>query len=192
MSQVGHNRGPSMEQGTGWRRFAWKKARADLLPKMPIEVVRLRVKRARELGIEYKAYAGIRATTGCDVIALLFSDNALRLMKNAKLPAERAAHLEQVIGADRLAMVHAPIRPEDVIARNAVILRADQAPTLHTSWSETRARLLALKGRTPADSVVVIGETWAEQQWCATARLAGFIPAEDYFRAALPHSLAPV
>ncbi len=60
MSEIGHNRGPSMKTGSGWGRYAWKRARADLLPKMPIEVVRLRVKRARELGIDYKAYAGIR------------------------------------------------------------------------------------------------------------------------------------
>lgn len=183
MSQIGHNRGPSMAKGAGWRRYAWKQARAELLPKMPIEVVRLRVKRARELGMDYKAYAGIRATTGRDVIALLFSDNALRLLRDARLPADRAAHLEQVACADCLAMVHAPTRPEDVLKQNGVFLRAGVAPTLHTSWRETRERLLAIKGRAPADGVVVIGETWAEQEWCATARLAGFLRAEQYFGA---------
>jgi hypothetical protein len=172
-----------MDKGAGWRRYAWTRARNDLLPKMPIEVVRLRVKRARDLGIDYKAYAGIRATTGRDVIALLFSDNALRLLKDARLPADRAAHLGKIVGADCLAMVHAPLRPEDVTARNPVILRASKAPTLHTSFRDTRDRLLALKGRTPADGVVVIGETALEKEWCAAAQLAGFLPAEHYFRA---------
>ncbi|MEO9824102.1 MAG: hypothetical protein ABJF50_06760 [Paracoccaceae bacterium] len=183
MSQLGHNRGPSMTKGLGWKRYAWRRARSQLLPKMPIEVVRLRVKRAQELGMDYKAYAGIRATTGRDVIALLFSENALRLLKDGRLPTERAAHLEKVLGTDCLAMVHAPLRPEDVTERNAVILRAAVAPTMHTSWRDTRERILALKGRTPADGVVVIGETWAEKDWCATARLAGFLPAEQYFGA---------
>ena len=183
MSGVGHNRGPSMDKRAGWRRYAWKQARTELLPKMPIEVVRLRVKRARDLGIDYKAYAGIRATTGRDVIALLFSDNALRLLKDARLPADRAAHLSKVIGADCLAMVHPPLRPEDVIARNPVILRASKAPTLHSTYRATRDSLLALKGQAPADGVVVIGDTSLEREWCAAARLAGFLPAEDYFSA---------
>lgn len=189
MSNIGHNRGPALEKASGWRRFAWKKARAELLPKMPIEVVRLRVKRARELGIDYKAYAGIRATTGRDVIALLFSDNALRLLKTAKLPEDRAARLQAIVGADRLALIHAPMRPEEVVAQNSVILRAGLAPTLDASWRETRDRILALKGRTPADGVVVIGETWLEKEWCETARLAGFLPAERYFGAPLSQDL---
>jgi hypothetical protein len=104
-------------------------------------------------------------------------------MKDARLPADRAAHLGAIVGADCLAMVHHPIRPEDVTMRNPVILRAASAPTLHTSWRDTRDRLLSLKGKTPADGVVVVGETWLEKDWCKTARLAGFIPAQDYFSA---------
>lgn len=181
MSEIGHNRGPSMETGSGWRRFAWRQARAELLPKMPIEVVRRRVKRARELGIDYKAYAGIRATTGRDVIALLFSDNALRLLEEAHLPADRAAKLKNVVSADCLAMVHPPLRPQDVTARNPVILRANIAPTVFSSWAQTRAQIFELKGVTPADGVVVIGDTWLEKEWCAAGSLAGFIPAETYF-----------
>ena len=49
----GHNNGPTMEKGGSWRRYAWKRARADLLPTLPIEVARRRVRRARELGIDY-------------------------------------------------------------------------------------------------------------------------------------------
>ena len=42
----GHNGGPSLEGGTSWRRHCWTQARERLLPTLPIEVVRLRVKRA--------------------------------------------------------------------------------------------------------------------------------------------------
>ena len=63
MTMLGHNNGPTMEKGAGWRRYAWKRARADLMPTLPLEVARRRVKRARELGIDYKSYAGIRAAT---------------------------------------------------------------------------------------------------------------------------------
>ena len=123
MSSIGHNGGPTMQKGRGWRRYAWTRARAELLPRMPIEVVRRRVKRARELGLDYKAYAGIRAATGRDVVALLFSDNALRLMADARMPADRAAHLDAVRGAERLALVHAPQDPGVVRMQNPTFAR---------------------------------------------------------------------
>ena len=43
---------------------------------------------ARELGIDYKSYAGIRAATGRDIVALLFSTNA-RFLE----PSSQATHL---------------------------------------------------------------------------------------------------
>jgi hypothetical protein len=52
---------------------------------------------------------------------------------------------------------------------------------LAATWSEVRARVLALKGSLPADGVVVIGETWSERDWCEAARLAGYPPAAPYF-----------
>lgn len=148
---------------------------------MPIEVVRLRVRRARELGIDYKAYAGIRAATGRDVIALLFSDNALRLLANGQLPGDRNSALAAVRHADRLALVHAPIPPEAVAAANPVLARVGQAPGITASWSEIRASVQDLKGKLPADGVVVIGDTWLEREWCEAARLAGYLPADRYF-----------
>lgn len=181
MSGIGHNGGPTMEKGRGWRRYAWTRARAELLPKMPIEVVRRRVKRARELGLDYKAYAGIRAATGRDVIALLFSDNALRLMADARMPSDRAAHLEGLRDVEALALVHPPLEPDDVLRVNPGLIAVEHAPGLAASWPEIRERVLALKGRLPADGVVVIGETWLERDWCAAARLAGYLPAERYF-----------
>ena len=181
MTTIGHNGGPTMEKGRGWRRYAWTRARAELLPKMPIEVVRRRVKRARELGLDHKAYAGIRAATGRDVIALLFSDNALRLLADARIPADRAAHLDAVRDAEHLALVHAPQDPDTVLTQNPILARVDRAPGFTASWPEIRARVLDLKGKLPADGVVVIGETWLERDWCEAARLAGYLPADRYF-----------
>ncbi|MEM9350184.1 MAG: hypothetical protein AAGA47_07975, partial [Pseudomonadota bacterium] len=83
---IGHNNGPSMEAGYTYRKHQWKKAREALLPTLPLMIVRMRVKRAKELGLDYKTYAGVRASTGRDVIGFLFSSNALRLVR-AELPA---------------------------------------------------------------------------------------------------------
>ena len=183
MSGPGHNGGPTMEPGGAWRRYAWDRARAELLPKLPLEVARRRVQRARELGIDYRSYAGIRAATGRDIIALLFSSNALRLLRQERLDAERAAHLAGIRQADLLALVHGPLDPQAVIRLNPILLRADRAPGLADTWSETRARVLDLKGRLPGDGVVVIGETALEREWCEAGRLAGFLSAARYFNA---------
>ena len=173
-----------MERGAGWRRYAWKRARAVLLPKLPLEVARRRVRRARELGIDYKSYAGIRAATGRDIVALLFSDNALRLIRESAQPEPpRTAKLANVRHADLLALVHPPFEPDRVVTQNAVLLRVDRAPGLFASWSETRERVLAVKGATPADGVVVVGETALEREWSVAGRLAGFLPAEQFFGA---------
>ena len=181
MNMIGHNDGPTMDTGGGWRRYAWKRARADLLPKMPIEVVRRRVRRARELGLDYKAYAGIRATTGRDVVALLFSDNALRLMRDARMPSDRAAVLETVRQAERMTLVHPPFGPDIVLAQNAALDRAGDAPGLAAPWRDVRAEVLKITSGMPSDGVVVIGETWLEREWCEAARLAGYLSADRYF-----------
>ncbi|MCV2869164.1 hypothetical protein OEW28_11050 [Defluviimonas sp. WL0002] len=188
MSGPGHNGGPSLEPGVGWRRHCWRTARSALLPTLPIEVVRTRVRRAAELGLDYKTYAGVRATTGRDLVAFLFSTNALRLLRDSdRMRREEARRLSRIAGADRLLAVQPPLSPD--AAREALrdqgvaIQDALHAPGLSASWSETGQRLrgfLAGCGY-PADGVLVIGETVLERDWVAAARLAGFVSADAYF-----------
>lgn len=49
--------------------------------RLPIEVVRLQVNRAKALGLDYRAYAGVRATTGRDLVAFLYSSNGLGVFR---------------------------------------------------------------------------------------------------------------
>jgi hypothetical protein len=174
-----------MEPGASWRLYAWTRARAELLPRMPIEVVRIRMRRAEELGIGYKSYAAIRAGTGRDVIALLFSSNALRVgPKLVAMPAREAEKLKAVRAAERLAAVHRPLPPRAFLGANAALIEAAaQAPTLADGWSATRAKLAELtrdRG-VPSDAVVVIGATALEAEWTVAGRMAGYLPAEAYF-----------
>ena len=181
---AGHNRGPTMEPGGGWRRYAWGRARADLLPRMPLEVVRLRVRRARELGLDYKVYASIRATTGRDLIAFLFSSNALRPLADGAVAPERRARLEEMRDCDRLALVHPPLDPAALLAANGAILGgAERAPGLADTWAGTRARIRALLGDRPSDGVLVVGDTALEREWSEAGRCAGYLPAERWFGA---------
>ena len=184
MSGIGHNGGPTMERGAGWRRHCWKKARRELLPAMPLEVIAYRMKRAKELGLDYRTYAGVRATTGRDIVAFLFSSNALRLLRSAAIPSPEAGTLAALEDCHRLAAVHLPLDPGEVLRVNLGLLDlTDHAPTVFDSWSESRRRLIGLarEARVPADAVLVIGATPLEKDWCATARMAGYLAADRYF-----------
>lgn len=66
---------------------------------LPIEILRNRVARAAELGLDYKAYASIRAASGPDVIAFLFLSKTLRLLPKA--PTLSASRLAGYLSAER-------------------------------------------------------------------------------------------
>ena len=186
MSGIGHNGGPTIEPGYGFRKLAWGKARKSLLRTLPIEIVRVRVARAKRLGIDYKTYASIRAASGHDVVAFLFSGNALQMTpKRLALPEQVADRLHGLDGAaDRLAAVYAPAHPEGVLSANSSLLdHAAPAPRFTENWSGMRDRIQGLvrdRGL-PSDGVVLISATAVEREWCAAGKLAGIIPAERFF-----------
>lgn len=183
MVGIGHNSGRVAEPGRSWRKHVWTKARKELLPKLPIEVIRLRVKRAEELGLPYKTYAGIRASTGHDLIGFLFSNNALDILRAGQaLPQRQAAKLAEVRNASRAAAVHRPLDPDDV-ARLSQIDHAFAAPRFADSWSAMRAQVVAMataQGQ-PADRILMIGDTAFEREWSEAARMAGYLSADQYF-----------
>ena len=187
MAGIGHNQGPSMEPGMSWRRHAWGKARARLLPVLPIEVLRLRVRRAADIGLDYRTYASIRASTGHDVIGFLFSTNALRMLApRPELPDSRRAALAAITGAGRVALARGPLTVEQVLQSAGEALdAAHPAPRPFAGWSESRAAVLAaLNGpRWQADRVVMVGDMADERDWAQAARLAWYLPADRYFAA---------
>lgn len=182
---IGHNRGPADDDdGASWRRFAWGKARAALLPTLPVEVVRLRVRRAVQLGLPYKTYASVRASTGRDVIGFLFSNNALAVLKAGQvMPADRVAKLAAVAGADRVALVHRPLEP---VVFLQTLDAAFVAPGFDHRWPVMRDVLRGVirqRGQ-PADGYLVIGETALERDWAEAGRMAGFLSGQVYFATA--------
>lgn len=183
MSGVGHNGGPDMGPGVAWRTHCWTKARAELLPHLPIEVLRGRVKRARELGLEYKTYASVRASTGHDVIGFLFSSNALRLLApRPELPEDRAAKLAGIVQCGRMALVQRPLAIDTVEqVLGGLIDGVHPAPLALASWAEARTAIRAALGKVASDNVVLVGDMALERDWCAAGRLAGYVPADRYF-----------
>ena len=186
MSHIGHNGGPTLEPGYGFRKVAWTKARKSLLKTLPIEILRVRVARAERLGIDYKTYASIRAASGHDVIAFLFSGNALQMAPGrVALPPSVSDRLAPLDGAaERLAAIYAPAHPGAVMAANAGLLdHAAPAPPFTESWSAMRDRIAGMvRARgLPADGVVLVSATAVEREWCAAGKLAGVIEAERFF-----------
>ncbi len=189
MNMEGHNRGPSMAQGTGWRKHCWAKARRELMPKLPIEILRRRVARAKELGLDYTSYASIRAASGHDVIAFLFSSNALRVFpKQPVMTAARVGKISSIKNTTRLAALHAPLTPETLAKAlpdgvKPLFEASFTAPDFSQNWGQVRAAVLGqIKTHNlPQDGVVVIGDTSHERAWSEAARLAGYLSADRFF-----------
>lgn len=177
---IGHNGGPSLQPGQAWRSHCWRAARAQLLPTLPIEVVRMRVSRARDLGLDYKTYASVRAATGHDLVAFLFSSNALQLRKGqAILPPDRAGKLA-ALACQRIGLATAPLRAEDMRV-NPELDAAHDAPFALAKFGAVAGVIRAALGKVPADRVLLIGDLAVERDWCAAGRLAGYLPAEAFF-----------
>ncbi len=188
MTMLGHNNGPTMEAGYGWRKQCWTKARRDLLPTLPIEVLRTRVKRAKALGLPYKTYASVRAASGHDVVGFLFSNNALRVLRPGQIAPELRVTRLFHVAAKLTALAHRPVDPlevQDQFAQHGIDLRCAFAPHFSDSWSKIAEDVLVpiRAAGLPKDGVLVVGETSDERDWSAAAKLAGFLKAEQFFGA---------
>ena len=183
MAGIGHNSGRVDEPGKSWRTHVWTQARKDLMPSLPIEVVRLRVKRASELGLPYKTYAGIRASTGHDLIGFLFSNNALHVLREGQpLAPDRAAKLGALVRTTCSGVAHKPVTPTHLSSLPG-LSAAHAAPSFSDSRAAMRDRMRAMitaEGQ-PADRFVIVGDTAIEREWAEAARTAGYLQADQFF-----------
>ncbi|PTX46005.1 hypothetical protein IQ03_04234 [Gemmobacter caeni] len=170
---IGHNGGPETN-GLSWRRHCWRSARAALVPHLPIEIVRGRVRRARELGLDYKTYASVRAATGHDVVAFLFSSNALRV------PGADAG-LGRIGQAGRIGLAVAPLTPAALSAAQPLLEASHAAPRPWGRFGEIRAALRAAHAGHPAEGVVLVGDAPFEPEWVVAGRLGYYLPAARIF-----------
>jgi hypothetical protein len=186
MAGLGHNNGPTMERGFAFRKHAWTKARAQLMPKLPLAVIRRRVARAKALGLPYQTYATVHAASGRDIIAVMFSTNALRMMRDSDpLPDDRREKLVGLVecrqhhvvqkgltldGVTRV-LEHNGIGPDTIVG----------APVFGATYATMRQAMLEGCAGLPSDGVVLIGDTAEERSWSAAGKLAGFLSSDAYF-----------
>ncbi len=186
---IGHNQGPPIEPGRSWRAHCWRTARRELLPKLPLEVIRRRVARARQLGLAYPQYASILLGTGRDITAFLFTSDGLglRLERELRLPGTVADKLMALEKCDRLMMAEPGIDlsalDRGLAARRLTFAALAAAPQRNAAWAEGRAAVRAMLDprRLPGDAVVMVGTSPEQRGWADAARLASFLPAERYF-----------
>lgn len=184
---IGHNQGPALDRGVPYRTYLWKRARQKAMPKtMPLLVIRMHVARAHALGLDYPTYAAVRKSTGRDIMGLLFSSNALRVVRadQPQVPLDRGEVVSAVEGARKLALVHRPLIADQVAQANPMLDAVGPAPMFTDSWSEMRERLgdFVIGQRLTRDQVLVIGDTAFERDWGAAAQAAGYLEADRYFR----------
>jgi hypothetical protein len=187
---IGHNGGPAIDGGVSWRRHCWTVAREELLPHLPIEVIRMRVRRARQLGLDYRTYAVARETSGRDIVAFLFSSNALRLLRPGDaLPADRAERLGAVERCARALLANSQLDAGRIVAAieaesGIPFTGSGTAPGFWAPWQEIRLSVLAaLPPGLPAAGVMLVGDAPGEAQWREAARLGSYLPADRFFRA---------
>lgn len=185
---IGHNQGPTMERGEKWRTFQWQKAREAAMPKaLPLMVVKMHVARAHALGLDYQTYAAVRKATGRSIMGLLFSTNALRVVRaeTPAIPVARAEVLSAVSGAKKLALAPAPLNPERIAVANPVLDAVGRAPKFTDSWSEMRDHLgrFVTQQHLLRDQVLIIGDTALERDWSVAGQTAGYVEADRYFGA---------
>lgn len=181
MSGIGHNSGRVDEPGKSWRTHVWAKARRDLMPRLPIEIVRRRVARAKELGLPYKTYAGLRAATGDDLIGFMFSSNALDVLRRTdRVAATKASKIIALRDARTIGMAAGSIAPSQLCPP---LQAAFGAPKPLAPWRHTRDDLRAVFAtiKRPANRFVLVCDTALEAEWGEIAKMAGVLTATQYF-----------
>lgn len=179
----GHNNGPVTEAGRRARILAWKRALeeradADLSP----DVIRRRVRRARELGLSYKDYASIRLAAGRDIGAYLFSSNALGVFANGgPPPAKVTACLAALRDVRRIGLAVLPLTPADLAARVPHLDAVFAAPAPYGGNAGMRAALALAQGKMPAASLVAVTALPREDEWMMAGRLGGVLRADTLF-----------
>lgn len=178
---IGHNRGPG--ERSSYRAHCWSVARAELLgARLPIEVVRSQVARARELGLDYRTYAGVRATTGRDLVAFLYSSNALGVFRSGQpVPGPEAARVAASAAAAHVGC--SPGLAPDALARQIGAASARLLAPFGSDWAAIRDEMkgwLRAQGL-PGDAVLMIGETAHEREMMAAGGLAGFVAGQAFF-----------
>lgn len=170
---IGHNNGPPM--ATRWGVHCWRRAQARAWQPPGPEVVRLRLRRAAELGLDYRQLAAILMEAGRSPTAIVFTLEALL----APGAAERLRDLDRprllAVGVDGDGDGRADDAPP-LAGLHGWRLAGDRA-----GLAPAILELLAAHG-VPPSAAILVGAAEADRDLVVRARLAAFLHADAYFR----------
>jgi len=194
---IGHNNGPPM--ATRWGLHCWTRARAKAWATPGPEVVRLRLRRAAELGLTYNQLTGILMEVGRTPVAVVFG-LAGTLVETAgaddvpALDGEGRVRLRPGVGVRLAALVKPAVLvvagagPVEAVARWIAQVAAASGGRIDgwrmdggcggSARPAAALDLLAGHGVSPR-AAFLVGEGEADRD--AGRRLAAFLPAASYF-----------
>jgi len=173
---IGHNNGPPM--ATRWGLHCWKRAHAEAWKTPAPEVVKLRLRRAAELGLTYRQISSIMMECGRAPSAIVFTLDALA----APGAADRLRSLSKpkllAVGVDRDG--YAEVRLQAL--REAAGGRIDGWRLARNPLAVAAAvhELLTEHGIAP-QAALLVGAVEADRSLVMRARLAAFLRADAYF-----------
>ncbi len=188
-SLIGHNKGPV--SGHGFRKVAWANARSELLGnKVPLQIVRMRVRRAAELGLSYPQYASVLMGTGRDITAFLFTVDGLqlRLRRELEMPGRVRDKLQGLTKADLLSFAPSGENPTEFRVELSEVAGVPFAhtgaePATSASWADAKAAIRSVldPAKLPGGAVIMVGTRPQEAEWAVAGKLARFLPSAEYF-----------
>ncbi len=188
---IGHNNGPQMKTGLGWQQHCWKLARKNVLGKtIPIEIVRMRIKSARQLGLAYPQYASIMLGTGRDIVGFLFTVDGLhlKLRKRLEMPEFVQTKLHTIEKCNLVAFSPSGEKADafqmELQQISGVKFQSSSPePKPEATWPDARLAVRAALDplKLPSDAIVMIGNRETEKQWALAGKMARFIPSSEYY-----------
>lgn len=188
---MGHNQGP---HDSSWSSFCWQKAHKDAWETPPIEIIRLRCRRAASLGLTYRQYTSALLDRGVHPRAIFFElGGTLVQAGNGKIIADQQDRVQLLPGVlETLARLTA--RDVFVISNDAqaasFIAQVNRICggtiadyEVYKDPVEAKSALIGLlaKYKLPAAAALMIGADVASEKSAQAAKLAKFIYASAYF-----------
>lgn len=183
MGGIDHDRVPSL-QGSGFRAHCRDLARRELPGvRLSVEVVRMQVRRARDIGRSDRTCAGVRATAGRDPAAFFCCQDGIGVFRTLRQPVPDVLARIAASAARPYPGCASGVAPDEA-GRRIGALSARALARFGTGRPAMRNKTWLRAQKPPADTVLMIGETGHQREMMTAGGLAGFVTGRQFFAGA--------